>query len=290
MIGKSHGWISFLVLFCMSSWITFFLCRHRFFLFPLSYIMETPSEFAVYEEYHFDNEMGAWVYPPLQAQEESGAREKILVYFNGNAGNVSVRVIMLRTLQHLFPGFKIYHLEYPGFGISDHLACDWETIIDKCTEACESIHRQHQIETLVFWGESMGALIQAHVCQRWNTEVHWIFQANGVNDLQNVIGQYCPALLQGFVLPFVPISQQTADIYQTCFIMPTFRNTKVCCLHARDDDIVPITQSYSLFSTLFPLHPSRVFFVELQGKHNLILACKENQKRIKDFLQSHSLV
>jgi hypothetical protein len=236
-----------------------------------------------FEEIHFENEMGAWVYPP----RDQTLNENILVYFNGNAGNVSTRVILLRVVQDIFPTFTLYHLEYPGFGISEHLECDFHTIVRYCTETCELIRKRHDtLDTLVFWGESLGALIQAHVYTRLESTVDWILQVNGVSSLPDVISEFCPSFLHGCVLPCLPAKGDVSDLYMSRF---SSTRTRLGIFHAPQDDVVPVEQSYHLFLTLKHEFPDRVFFMELVGQHNRVLLCDENKERIQTFVTRYMM-
>ena len=269
-------------IFLVSLWITFFLFRNTFFLFPLLHMVENTSR-RPFQEIYFENEMGAWLYPP----QEQTLNENILVYFNGNAGNVSTRVTLLRAVQDIFPTFSIYHLEYPGFGISEHLQCDFHTIVRYCTETCELIRKRHDsIDVFVFWGESLGALVQAHVYRRLQSTVDWIFQVNGVNSLADVVSEYCPSFLHGCVLPCLPTKENVSDIYTSMFPMT---QTRLGIFHATQDDIVPVGQSYHLFLTLKHRFPERVFFTEFVGRHNRVLSCEENKERIQTFVTQHMM-
>lgn len=264
--------------FLLLLYIIFFTYRDRFFFFPLLNMIDNPLSSDVIEEVYFENEMGAWVYPPRQ----SASAEKIMIYFNGNAGNVSTRVSIIKVLRQLLPEYKIFNLEYPGFGLCSHLHCSLQTIVAECETACRAIIRNHPRAVKIgFWGESIGALIQAKVFSKMSHHIHWVVQMNGVSSLTKTIGSFVPNILHGFVLPVLPSLCETREIYEKCISLSLHR---VLLFHASDDEIVEPSQSIELFFSLKHLFPSSVYYCELLGKHNGVLLNKENQEAVAGFL------
>jgi len=267
--------------FFLLSYMMVYLHRDRMFLFPLLNIIQpaTPSSSPMaYEEVYFENEMGAWVYPPLHPLTD----ERILVYFNGNAGNVSTRVSNIKAVQHLMPGHTVYNLEYPGYGISSHMGtASLGQIIQECIVACESILRNHpNVDALDFWGESIGAVVQARVFEHMPSLVRHVYQLNGISCLGRVLSTFLPNLTHGLFVPLLP-DHDTAAIYTRSL----GDAHHLWVVHARNDEVVSDQESKRLFITLKHKHPDRVHYLSILGKHNGALLGKENQEAIAAFLR-----
>ena len=281
----SHGcfqesWKVTVVYFLLLSYFIFYMNRDRFFLFPMLHLVETPLTETV-EEIYFENEMAAWVYPPRRPVEE----EKIMVYFNGNAGNVSTRLANVRVVQQLLPEYRIYNLEYPGYGLSADLPLSMDSMGKECLVACQAIVRRHpSLHTLGFWGESLGALVQSHVFAEMAEEVDWMVHMNGVASLRTTLSSFLHPMLHALVLPVVPCAENASDIYSKKGLEP---DQKLLIAHASHDEVVSDTQSKYLYFHLKSAFPDSVYFLELRGKHNGVLLQKENQDVLQEFLNTH---
>lgn len=273
--------------FLLLTYFIFYMNRDRFFLFPVLHMVETPPA-DTYEEVYLENEMAAWRYFPRVGTIPSN--ESILVYFNGNAGNVSTRIANIRVLQHLLPDYTIYNLEYPGFGLSASLPLSLESICDECTVACENIIRLHPLaHKLGFWGESLGALVMARVFSRLSStgthSIDWVVHMNGVVSLPATIGAFVPLLLHALVLPVLPGGKEDiASLYSKTGFEETQR---LLIVHANHDEVVSDNQAKQLYLALKSRFPESVHYLELRGKHNGVLLQKENQDALQEFLDLH---
>lgn len=264
------------VVFCM-----IWMQRQNFFLFPLLNLIDAPSGDLVYEEMFFENEMGAWVYPPTRGLDEN----RVLIYFNGNAGNVSTRIANIRAVKQFLPEHKIFNLEYPGFGISAHMKINFENIVAECVVVVEAIVRNHlNLHELVFWGESIGSLIQARVFTQCSRRVSKVIQINGVASLADTIAYHLPSLTQGCVLPMLPGPEETLPLYLES-LDPT--RHRLFLFHAENDEVVPPIQTKRLYLGLKSRFPSCVVYAETRGKHNMSLLCQENRDLISRVLQTN---
>jgi len=243
-------------------------------------MVELPPADA-YEEIYLENEMGCWMYPPRSMT----SNEHVMIYFNGNAGNVSTRLSNIRVLQHLFPEYRIYNLEYPGFGISASLPGGLTAIAEECEAACRHILEKHPLlETMGFWGESLGALVAAHVFSRLSNRVRWVVHMNGVASLHDALAAYVPPLLQAFVLPVLPtLPGPVVEAYEAVDIQ---EGHHIVLMHAKNDEVVSDTHTKQLYVALKARYPNNVHYLELRGKHNGVLLHKENQDAMTECVGS----
>lgn len=265
---------STIVYFLLLTYFIFHMNRDRFFLFPVFHMVETPPA-DTYEEIYFENELAAWMYPPRQSAHGT---DKVLVYFNGNAGNVSTRIANIRVIQHLLPEYRVYNLEYPGFGLSASLPLSLESLCRECETACESILRRHpSLHTLGMWGESLGALVMSHVFATLSPNVQWVLAMNGVASLPTTLSAYLPPLLHALVLPVLPGHTVYSETRLT-------KSQKLFLVHAKQDEVVSDSQSKEAYLALKSRFPESVYYLELRGKHNGVLLQKENQDALQEFL------
>lgn len=261
--------VVFLLFFVYVAW------RHRYgwFLFPMLEIQDNPMN---HTEYFFPNGMGSWKYDPLEEQPVGNEKNDILVYFNGNAGNCSTRTPTIRVLRHLFPTFHIIHLEYPGFGISSHLSCTWPAVLQSCQEACESIRQNHRIQTLMYWGESIGAWVARHVAS--SVEPDWYVSLNGLHDATQFLDSHVFWALHPILKPWVDVFSETKQR------MP--KHTQWVFFHGREDRLVPPIQSRTKALELLE-SGHRSYYESLHGDHNMGILIDENQSIIREFFESH---
>jgi len=257
----------FLFFFIYVAW------RHRYhwFLFPMLEIQENP---LTYTEYFFPNGMGSWKYDPLENREDGGEEKDIMVYFNGNAGNCSTRTPSIRIVQTLFPTFHIFHLEYPGFGISSHLSCSWPLLLQYCREACESIRQTHHIKRLMYWGESIGALVARHVVSF--VEPDWYVSVNGVQDGSRLLEFHVFWGFHLFLKPWVQVFSEKDRLVNIS------RRVRWVFFHATEDRLVPPSQSMTRALELLE-QGHECYYETLHGDHNMALLINENQDILRRF-------
>lgn len=266
-------WLYFIFL----TYFLFFLHRGCFFLFPILHMVETPPP-NTHEEIYLDNEMGCWMYPPRSTSEQ----DKIMVYFNGNAGNVSTRIANIHILQQILPEYRIYNLEYPGFGLSASLPLWLPSIVEECETACRHIIEKHpRMHTLGFWGESLGALVAAHVFSSLKDHVRWVVHMNGVASLHETIAEFVPPLLQALILPVLPsVPLDAVHCYQE------LDHQTIVLMHAKNDEVVSESQSQLLYLALKSKYPDQIHYLEWRGKHNSVLHQKENQEAVQELFET----
>lgn len=272
-----------ILFFCVILCGIMFVYRKHFFLFPLADMVEYPSD--VYEEMRFENEMGAWVYPPSGVELTDGTR--FLIYFNGNAGNVSTRISNIKVLKKILPSFTIVNLEYPGFGLSGHLNGGLSNIIEECTVAVKSLIRNHAPRDIIFWGESLGAFVQAHVFPEVRDNVSALFQCNGMSSLTSTIAHHVPFIFHALLLPMLGGFKDTASVFRHSLEKKKHR---LFLFHADCDTVVPDTQSKELYVDLKASFPDAVQFIQIRGKHNMVLLCSENQDTILETVKQAHII
>jgi fermentation-respiration switch protein FrsA (DUF1100 family) len=180
-----------------------------------------------------------------------GDLSRTLLYFHGNAGNISHRLHSIRQFHDL--GLSVFIIDYRGYGQSDGspseegLYRDAEAAWQYLTEV-----RGVRAEDIVVFGRSLGGSVAA-----------WL-----------AAGRSPGALILDSSFTSVPDIGQDAYPWLPVRLLSRFRHatkeylTKATCpvlvVHSRDDEIIPFDHGETLFSAAN--EPKD--FLELRGGHN----------------------
>ena len=130
-------------------------CNGTRFIFKSSDdIVSTPDKVGlVYEDVWFktqdDINLHAWLVP-------GDPHKPIVVFFHGNAANISYRVDILRYFNEM--GFSVFIFDYRGFGKSDGQATSEEDLYIDSRGALNYLRsRGWSASQMIYYGRSMGA-------------------------------------------------------------------------------------------------------------------------------------
>jgi alpha-beta hydrolase superfamily lysophospholipase len=130
-------------------------CNGTRFIFKSSNdIISTPDKFGlVYEDVSFttqdDINLHAWLVP-------GDPHKPIVVFFHGNAANISYRVDILRYFNEM--GFSVFIFDYRGFGKSGGQATSEEDLYIDSRSALNYLKsRGWSASQMIYYGRSMGA-------------------------------------------------------------------------------------------------------------------------------------
>lgn len=180
-----------------------------------------------------------------------GASSRTLLYFHGNAGNISHRLHTIRQFHEL--GLAVFIIDYRGYGQSagkpseEGLYRDGEAAWQYLVEV-RSVPAEH----IVIFGRSLGASVAA-----------WL-----------AAGKSPGALIVDSAFTSVPDAGQEIYPWLPVRLLARFRHatkehvTKTSCpvlvVHSRDDEIIPFHHGEAVFEAAN--EPKS--FLELRGGHN----------------------
>ena len=123
--------------------------------FPDNYLIATPAAVGLdFEDVHLQTANGgrshAWLIPGPQAE--------LLIWFHGNAGNISHRLDNLRLL-HDHVGVNILIVDYGGYGQSDGSPSEERMYSDARAARRFAIERGYQSNQIVYFGRSLGSAV-----------------------------------------------------------------------------------------------------------------------------------
>ncbi|HWU36427.1 MAG TPA: alpha/beta hydrolase [Candidatus Acidoferrum sp.] len=236
-----------------------FLGLEKYVIFvPERAIHMTPrSEGLTYEEIWFPAADGVklhgWLVPAPGAH-------LTLVWFHGNAGNISHRVDNIKSL-HRSLGHpelpNIFIFDYRGYGRSaGHLSDLSEEATYHDAEgalACVRGRVDLAHTKLVYFGRSLGAAIAVEMARR-HTPVGLILETpfTSIRDMTRVL------------LPFFPVGSLLRTKYDSLHKMQQIR-VPLLVLHGDRDDVVPYELGRRLFEAA---NPPKTFYTIRGAHHN----------------------
>jgi uncharacterized protein len=235
--------------------------------FPLKTIETEPQDFEIsYEDVFFKTadhkRLNGWYFPVPDAT-------RTLLFFHGNAGNISHRMEKIVLLQKL--GLNIFIIDYRGYGRSQGAPSeagfykDADAAYKYLTEV-----RRLSADQVILYGESIGGAVAVNLASR--KEVKAIITEetfSSVKDMAPRVISWVPPVVFGTKFDSV---SKIKDV----------RCPKLI-IHSPDDEIVP----YALGKKLFEAAAEPKEFLKLWGGHNTaFLESKQVYlQRIGDFLK-----
>ena len=216
---------------------------------PSRKIFATPKSIGLgYEAVTIETDDGfsldGWFIPAKDARG-------VLLFFHGNAGNMSHRLESLK----IFNGLRLSTLifDYRGYGRSDGKPSEQGTYRD-AVAAWRYLTEQRQIakEKIVFFGRSLGGAVAAHLAGR---------HCPGALILESVFTSVPDLASQ--LYPIFPVRWLSRFRYEAKSSLKSV-NCPVLVIHSRHDEIVPFWHGRALFDAANA--PKQ--FIELRGGHN----------------------
>lgn len=250
--------------------ILFFFQAH-FIYFPTSAMAGRPTLIGLdYEDIRFETTDGVslsgW-FVPVEGSK------KVVLFFHGNAGNISHRLESLAHFHQL--GLNVFIIDYRGYGQSQGRISEQGTYLD--AEAAWHYlveERQVEPENIILFGRSLGGAVAT-----WLAEKH----APQALILESTFTSV-PAL-GARQFPFLPVRLLARIRYNTLERLPRVK-CPVLIVHSPDDTLIP----YSHGRQLFQAAPEPKDFLELRGGHNegFIISGPGYQDGLQAFITKHT--
>ena len=172
-----------------------------------------------------------------------------LLFFHGNAGNISHRIESLQIFHRL--GLSVLIIDYRGYGLSEGKPSEQGTYQDaEAAWAWLTDDQQVPADQIIIFGRSLGGGIAAWLAARRNPGAVILESTfTSIPDMAAALYPYLPRWLSRF---------NYANIEQ----IPSI-DSPIWLGHSRDDELIPYTQGERLYAAAN--HPKRFF--EMQGSH-----------------------
>jgi len=195
-----------------------------------------------------------------------------ILYFHGNAGNISGRLETIQLLHQL--GLNVLIFDYRGYGQSEGTPSEQGTYNDalaawKYLEENKGIPK----DRIVVMGRSLGGSVAAWLAAR---------KAPAATIVEST---FTSAIALGAELyPWLPVRWISKFEYNTLENIQRI-DSPLFMAHSRDDEVVPFHHGERLFKTA--KEPKT--FVELRGSHGTAFLDTGAQYReaMREFLQKH---
>ncbi len=246
-----------------------FLLQPGMLFYPLAHLETNPGDWGLdFEDVTLTADDGVelhgWFIPRPGAQ-------RVLLFFHGNAGNISHRADSIRIFHRL--GLDVLILDYRGYGKSQgspseqglyrdaRAAWDWLT-----TE------RGYAPGDVVIFGRSLGAAVAAHLASE--TDPGGLILESGFSSAREASRAIFP------LLSWLVLNRYDFDSARALRTV----DSPVLVLHSPDDEIIP----YALGRKLFEAAREPKQFVTLRGGHNdgFLVSQPDYERALEAFLRS----
>ncbi|MFQ5990491.1 MAG: alpha/beta hydrolase [Candidatus Methylomirabilales bacterium] len=237
---------------------------------PSRAIIATPEDVGLaYEPVKITTEDGVildgWFLPARQARG-------VLLFFHGNAGNISHRLDSLKIFSDLRLSTLIF--DYRGYGQSEGTPSEEGTYRDaEAVWRYVTERRSATAREVVLFGRSLGAAVAVHLAAR---------HTPGALILESAFTSIPE--LAGDVYPFLPARWLARFRYSTEVYLRSV-SCPVLIVHSRDDEIIPFAHGRRLFAVAN--EPKQL--LEIRGGHNdgFFVSGKSYVDGFDIFLQTH---
>ncbi|MDP3534801.1 MAG: alpha/beta hydrolase [Halomonas sp.] len=178
-----------------------------------------------------------------------------LLFFHGNAGNISHRLESIAQFQRL--GLSVLIIDYRGYGRSEGSPSEAGTALDARAAWQWLRDEGNETDEIVVFGRSLGAAVAAELAA--SLEEHHAAPAAVI--LESPF-RSVPELAQQ-LYPFLP-ARWLARIDYPVESYVTQISAPLLVIHSRDDEIIPFTQGEAVYQAA--QEPKQL--LEIQGGHN----------------------
>ncbi len=228
---------------------------------PSREMLSTPADINLEYERHTlkteDNEeLIAWYVPAEGA-------DKTVLFFHGNAGNISHRLETIKVFHQL--GLNFFMLDYRGFGQSTGSPSEQGTYIDATTAWKFLIEQKNlQAEQIIIVGRSLGGGVATELAKNVNAAM-LILDSTFIS---------MPAAAK-LHFPFMPTNWIVKHRYENLRKIDQV-NMPVVIAHSDKDEVIPYTHAEEIFDAAN--EPKS--FIQLKGGHgNSFLMAREKYIR-----------
>jgi len=194
----------------------------------------------------------------------------VLLFFHGNAGNISHRLDSIKIFHEL--GLDILIIDYRGYGLSSGKASEKGTYLDAQAAWDYLVNiRGVPADRMVIFGRSLGGAIGA-----WLGAQH----TPGAMIIESSFSS--GADMARRLYPFLPVRLLTRLKYPVVDYAGQL-NCPVLVVHSRQDEIIPFTMGQAIYAAV----KQEKKFLEIRGDHNngFFISRDEYVSGVRDFLK-----
>ena len=195
----------------------------------------------------------------------------VIVFFHGNAGNISHRLDSIGIFHQL--GLDTLIIDYRGYGQSTGKTTEQGTYLD--AQAAWSYlvdERGIAADQIIIFGRSLGGAVGAWLGTQ-HTPAALIIESSFSSGVDMARRLY----------PFLPVRLITRLRYPVAEYASQL-NCPVLVVHSRDDEIIPFAMGQSIYAAV----KQRKSFLELRGDHNngIFISRQDYLRGLDGFIES----
>ena len=234
---------------CLGVMVLLYVFQEKMIFFPGKRIVDTPGSIGLhYEDVYLvtDDEVRihGWYIPHPDAKAT-------LLFFHGNAGNISHRLDSISIFHGL--GLSVFIIDYRGYGNSEGRPTEQGTYMDAIAAWNYLVdERRLRPDEIILFGRSLGGGVAAGL-------------AAGVSPAAVILESTFTSIreLGKHYYPYLPVSWIARVRYPVDEHIASF-NCPVLVVHSPQDDVVPFRYGQRLFENA--REPK--MFLPISGDHN----------------------
>ena len=224
-----------------------FCVQKHFLFFPTKAVQDMPSHLPL-EEVSFLNDNG----DRLSGWFLDNGSDRTVLFFHGNAGNLSHRVAQMEIFHNL--GLNALIFDYRGYGKSEGTIrketdsyADSQAALRFLTQT-KSIPQEH----IIVWGRSLGGALAIDLLAKESFEQAVVESTfTSIDDMT-----------QG-MFPIFPV-RLLLRFHFNSLAKVNMLTTETLFIHSEEDEVIPFTLGEALFTQA----PQPKSFLRLTGSHN----------------------
>jgi fermentation-respiration switch protein FrsA (DUF1100 family) len=221
----------------------------RFIYFPQAHLDGAPAQYDLrYEDARFTTEDGI----RLHGWWLAGRRRETLIWFHGNAGNISHRLYNIRML-HDQVGVNVFIFDYRGYGQSEGKPSESGLYAD-ARAALAYVRSRNDVDQtqIVYFGRSLGSAIAVELARAQSPS--GLILETPFTSVRDMSAQLLPGMLTAVV----------PSMFDNLAKVPELHCPKLF-LHGDRDEVVPYEQGRRLYEAA---PPPKAFFTIRGANHN----------------------
>lgn len=247
-----------------------FLFQNRLLYFPTRRLVTTPAARGLaYETVDFEAadgvKLSGWF---IRAESARG----VVLFFHGNAGNISYRLDSIETFYRL--GLSTFIIDYRGYGQSEGNPSEQGTYLD-AEAAWRYLVEEREVppDEIILFGRSLGGAVATRLAQSHRPAL-LILESTFTSVPDMAAGIY----------PFLPVRLLARIQYNTLERLPAI-NVPTLIVHSPNDEVIP----YNHGQRLFDAAPEPKEFLRIEGGHNegFLLSAEEYEAGLTAFIERH---
>ena len=175
-----------------------------------------------------------------------------LLFFHGNAGNISHRLESIFIFNSL--RLNVFIIDYRGYGRSQGKISETGTYLDaRAAWSHLTEDRGIDADSIIIFGRSLGSAIATWLASQYDGA--GLIIESGFSSV--------PSMAQR-IYPFLPVKWLTRFRYDTASNVRRV-NSPVLVIHSKTDRVIPYEEAQLVFESA---RSDRRSFLEIQGSHN----------------------